>query len=92
MITRPSVNSAATTGLDQNATQEFELFDDFTILPISAEFNSRSIVYLTLGGTLLSTLGYGSISQFFVLIVGFCLAYPTLIRYLSTGTTEIPDI
>ncbi|WP_287420103.1 adenylate/guanylate cyclase domain-containing protein [Reinekea sp.] len=83
MITRPSVNSAATTGLDQNATQELELFDDFTILPISAEFNSRSIVYLTLGGTLLSTLGYGSISQFFVLIVGFCLAYPTLIRYLS---------
>ncbi|WP_320822127.1 adenylate/guanylate cyclase domain-containing protein [Reinekea sp.] len=86
MTTRRPVNSTPPSqgpGSHQNATQELELFDDFTILPISAEFNSRSIVYLTLGGTLISTITYGSISQFFALIVGFCLAYPTLIRYLS---------
>jgi len=69
--------------INQSATQELELFDDFTILPISAEFNSRSIIYLTLAGTLVSTISFGTVSQLFSLVVGFCLAYPTLIRYLS---------
>ena len=68
---------------NQNATQEIELFDDFTVLSISAEFNSRSIIYITLAGTLVSTISYGAISGFFSLVVGFCLAYPTVIRFLS---------
>lgn len=67
----------------QTATQELELFDDFTVLSISAEFNSRSIIYLTLAGTLVSAISYGGISQFYSLIVVFCLAYPTIMRYLS---------
>jgi len=69
--------------LNQSATQELELFDDFTVLSISAEFNSRSIIYLTLAGTLVSTISAGVISQFFSIVVAFCLAYPTFIRYLS---------
>lgn len=67
----------------QSATQELELFDDFTVLSISSEFNSRSIIYLTLAGTLVSTITYGGISQFYSLVVAFCLTYPTIIRYLS---------
>ncbi|MDN3650161.1 adenylate/guanylate cyclase domain-containing protein [Reinekea marina] len=64
-------------------TQELELFDDFTVLPISAEFNSRSIIYLTLAGTLVSSISFGSMSSLFSLVVAFCLLYPTFIRFLS---------
>ncbi len=66
-----------------HAAKELELFDDFTVLPINAEFNSRSIIYLTLAGTLVSTISFGSISQFYSIIVGFCLLYPSISRYLS---------
>lgn len=65
------------------ADHDLELFDDFTVLPISAEFNSRSLIYLTLAGTLVSILYTGEISRLFTIIVGFCLLYPTLIRFLS---------
>lgn len=68
---------------NQTATQELELFDDFTVLSISAEFNSRSLIYITLAGTLVSSISYGAISQFYALMVVFCVAYPTIIRYLS---------
>ncbi|EAR08687.1 adenylate/guanylate cyclase domain-containing protein [Reinekea blandensis] len=68
---------------NHSATQELELFDDFTVLSISAEFNSRSIIYLTLAGTLVSSITYGGISQFYSLVVAFCLAYPTLVRFAS---------
>lgn len=53
------------------------------MLPISAEFNSRSLIYLTLAGTLVSILYTGLISNLFTIIVAFCLIYPTLIRFLS---------
>lgn len=64
-------------------TQALELFDDFTILPISAEFNSRSIIYLTLAGTIVSSISYGSMSALYSLVVVFCLVYPSLIRIIS---------
>ncbi|WP_196157382.1 adenylate/guanylate cyclase domain-containing protein [Reinekea sp. G2M2-21] len=80
---RPSAQKKTVKSLHQSATQELELFDDFTVLSISAEFNSRSIIYLTLAGTLVSTISSGTISQFFSLVVAFCLAYPTMMRYLS---------
>lgn len=57
--------------------------DDFTVLPVSAEFNSRSLIYLTLAGTLVSMFYTGQISALFTLIVAFCLLYPTVIRFLS---------
>lgn len=62
---------------------DIELTDDFTVLPMSAEFNSRSLIYLTLAGTLVSILYSGQISSQFSVIVAFCLLYPSLIRYLS---------
>ncbi|MFQ3261029.1 adenylate/guanylate cyclase domain-containing protein [Reinekea sp.] len=65
------------------ATQELEIFDDFTVLPISAEFNSRSIIYLTLAGTIVSSIAFGSMTVLFSLVVAFCLLYPTFIRFLS---------
>ncbi|GGX66795.1 adenylate/guanylate cyclase domain-containing protein [Saccharospirillum salsuginis] len=65
------------------ATPDLDLYDDFTVLPISAEFNSRSLIYLTLAGTLVSILYTGQISNLFTIIVAFCLLYPTLIRFLS---------
>ncbi|MDX1473807.1 MAG: adenylate/guanylate cyclase domain-containing protein [Reinekea sp.] len=80
---RPTAQKKTVKSLHQSATQELELFDDFTVLSISAEFNSRSIIYLTLAGTLVSTISSGTISQFFSLVVAFCLAYPTMMRYLS---------
>lgn len=64
-------------------TPDLDLYDDFTVLPLSAEFNSRSLIYLTLAGTLVSILYTGQISNLFTIIVGFCLLYPTLIRFLS---------
>lgn len=67
----------------QSVTQALEIHDEFTILPISAEFNSRSIIYLTLAGTVLGTISYGSISPFYSIVVGFCLLYPTVARFLS---------
>ena len=83
MSKRPIVQKSSAQSLNQSATQELELFDNFTVLSISAEFNSRSIIYLTLAGTLVSTISAGVISQFFSIVVAFCLAYPTIIRYLS---------
>jgi hypothetical protein len=81
--TKKPVKPQPKQSVHQTATQELELFDDFTVLSISAEFNSRSIIYITLAGTLVSTISYGTISQFYALVVAFCLAYPTLMRYLS---------
>ena len=75
--------SAKAKARHQAATQELELFDDFTVLPISAEFNSRSIIYLTLAGTLVSTITFGDLPQLYVLAVVFCLVYPTLVRFIS---------
>lgn len=66
-----------------NQTPDLDIYDDFTVLPVSAEFNSRSLIYLTLAGTLVSVLYTGQISKLFSIIVGFCLLYPTLIRFLS---------
>ncbi|MHA7880979.1 MAG: adenylate/guanylate cyclase domain-containing protein [Saccharospirillum sp.] len=60
-----------------------DIHDDFTVLPVSAEFNSRSLIYLTLAGTLVSLFYAGQISALFSLIVAFCLLYPTLIRFMS---------
>ncbi len=70
------------------ATQELELYDDFTVLSISAEFNSRSIIYLTLAGTLISTISFGTISQLYSLIVAFCLIYPSVVRFLSLSLRQ----
>ncbi|MCH8531546.1 MAG: adenylate cyclase [Saccharospirillum sp.] len=64
-------------------TPDLDINDDFTVLPVSAEFNSRSLIYLTLAGTLVSMFYTGQISGLFSLIVAFCLLYPTLIRFLS---------
>lgn len=64
-------------------TPDLDINDDFTVLPVSAEFNSRSLIYLTLAGTLVSMFYTGQISALFSLIVAFCLLYPTVIRFLS---------
>ncbi|MEJ2044326.1 MAG: adenylate/guanylate cyclase domain-containing protein [Reinekea sp.] len=74
---------SATAANNKRVAQELELFDDFTVLPISAEFNSRSIIYLTLAGTLVSSISYGVISQLYSLIAVFCVIYPTLTRFIS---------
>lgn len=76
-------NRVPARGSDNGSDADIELADDFTVLPISAEFNSRSLIYLTLAGTLVSILYAGQISNQFSIIVAFCLLYPTLIRFLS---------
>lgn len=67
----------------KKAKQVVELFDEFSVLPLSAEFNSRSVIYLTLAATLISTISAGSLSRFFLILVGFCLIYPTISRFIS---------
>lgn len=65
------------------SADELELFDEYTVLPISAEFNSRSLIYLTLAAMLVSTISYGELSDLFGLVVAVCLIYPTIARWLS---------
>lgn len=65
------------------AVEELELFDDFTVMSTSAEFNSRSVVYITLAGTLVSSISYGTLSQFYSLVAIFCVTYPLVVRYLG---------
>ncbi|TCS40117.1 adenylate/guanylate cyclase domain-containing protein [Reinekea marinisedimentorum] len=79
---RPA-NKPANSRAKQQTTQELELFDRFTVLPIAAEFNSRAIIYLTLAGTLVSTISFGSLPPFFMVLVVFCLIYPLAARYFS---------
>lgn len=79
---RPS-GKPASKRAKQQATQELEIFDSFTVLPIAAEFNSRAIIYLTLAGTLISTISLGSLPPFYMILVVFCMIYPLAGRFFS---------
>ena len=80
MSSRPRKSTKPDTS---HATQKLELFDSFTVLPIAAEFNSRAIIYLTLAGTLIGTISFGSLPIFFLALVVFCLIYPIAGRFFS---------
>lgn len=89
MATRPKFTNTSSTNKSQpkrsneGVIQDLELFDEHTIMPISAEFNSRTIIYLTLASTLLSTIVSGAVMQAYLILVGFSILYPAISRSLS---------
>lgn len=57
--------------------------NDLVIIPVNNEHNSRTLIYLTIGATLVSGLYADFLDEFFLIPIGFCLVYPLIIHTLT---------
>lgn len=83
MTNRRDNNKKLKTGTEENMDTESLLVSEHENFPITPEYNSRTIAYLTVAGSTMVGIYANYLASLLLVVVGFCLLYPHVARLLS---------